>query len=108
MFRVETDLDDGIMRVTDIHTGAEVGKCYIGWSPDYTIIIDIRVNENARRRGVGTWICDFIQNENKKTLILGTQSTNAGARAFYKAVGFIETGRVRLDPESLRLERPYQ
>jgi len=103
--RVETDLDAGCMRVTDLHTRVEVGRCYISWHPDYTIISYIEVAEYARRRGVGAFILDFIQKENKKTLILGTQSMNVQARAFYKAIGFKEVQRVRIDPGSLMLER---
>jgi ribosomal protein S18 acetylase RimI-like enzyme len=108
MFKSETDLADGITVVRDLHTNAELAKVYLSWTPDYVIINYLWVNEDVRRRGVGTWVLNYIQQENKKRLILGTQSTNARARAFYRAVGFRETRHVRLDPESLVLERNYK
>jgi ribosomal protein S18 acetylase RimI-like enzyme len=100
MFKTEQELN--LVVAKDLHTNVELGKVYyFGDNP--IVVTDLYVREAARRRGVGTFLLKYIQKNNK--IILGTLTANVLAREFYKKVGFIEVGRMRLDPESLILER---
>lgn len=57
---------------------------------------NIVVNEDSRRRGVGTGLLsDFIElarTENANAIFLEVRRSNESARAFYDRIGFVELG----------------
>jgi ribosomal protein S18 acetylase RimI-like enzyme len=91
---------------------AEIGDAVVGaaslWiKPDLAHgdkVIEVPmlvVSDNARRRGVGKLLVREVQNvaaaENAALIELIATRKNEGARAFYRALGFIETDHVALE-----------
>ena len=105
--RIEVDDTIGLVVVWDLHTHTILGWAYYCEMPEVVMINYLEVIETAQRRGVATLLLNFIQQQTNWEMYLGTQSSNHKARAFYKAVGFKETGRSRLCPNDLILQRSY-
>jgi ribosomal protein S18 acetylase RimI-like enzyme len=105
MVRIERDLSDGIVVATDLHTHDRVGIAFYDDHGDQGVIINwLSTDPSARRRGVATQILDYIRDNINPHIVLGTQSYNPDARAFYKAYGFKEKRSCRLERSSLVLD----
>jgi ribosomal protein S18 acetylase RimI-like enzyme len=103
--RTEWDWGMGLVVATDLHTHEQMGWVYYNEVESCVIIEYLEVHEHSQRRGVASLLLNLTQQQFNKPIRLGTQSVNERARAFYKAVGFTEIGRVRLRPDSIILER---
>jgi ribosomal protein S18 acetylase RimI-like enzyme len=104
--RIEHDKDQGVIVANDIHTHDRIGIIFYDDHGKEVIINWLSTDEHARRRGVATQLLNYVKENINSHIVLGTQSYNPTARAFYRAYGFKEIGSVRLERSSLILALP--
>ena len=67
-----------------ITDNTEVAKLRWNYTSDYVEVIEIWINEDFRRQGIGTAIYDALQKITKKPLRFVINAMNADMKEFYK------------------------
>ena len=77
--------------------GAPVGRCWTADAPDALHLLDLAVQAEYRRRGIGAAVLDVIADRAARRGVpvrLHVWSTNHDARRLYQAAGFTELDEV--------------
>ncbi len=95
------NLEKDISASFSIFVVAEMGDVLVGYASAWNVQGEIQLNKIAvlpehRRSGIGTLlyrgIIGILRGENPSKVILEVREQNEGARRFYEALGFRQTG----------------
>jgi GNAT superfamily N-acetyltransferase len=102
--RIEHDPSQGVVAASSYQTTDRIGIAFYDNHGDVVIINWLSTDEPWKRMGVATKILDYVRDYINPHIVLGTQTWNTVAIAFYHHYGFKQIGRVRLEPSSIVLE----
>lgn len=93
--RLRGELDRGLARVVVADLEGRLAGHAIGWAvAGEAQILDVRVAEWARRRGLGARLVDaLVEACDGEVALLEVRADNVAAIGLYGALGFIENGR---------------